>query len=278
MAGSAPSNRPNPPEPRRLRPRRRSLHHRSIERVDLSSLDFCISGEAPLPAGGEVGFEERTGSVVVEGYGLSEASRSSPAIRLMARSWRFHPGLPMPGTAVSLRDPEQPAHEVAEGELGEICVRGPTIMQGYWRRPEETANVFVDGWLRTGDIGRRDGDGYLHLVDRIKDLIIVNGYNVYPRSIEDAFYSHPVVAEVTVIGIPDSASGEVPKAFVRLRDGETVSADDLRTHLVDRLSPLEMPRSIEFRDELPKSMIGKLSKKELVAEERDRREQAATAE
>ena len=248
-----------------------------IERYDLSSLGFCISGGAPLPVELKESFEKRTGSVVVEGYGLSEASPVVTCNPVHGLNKPGSIGLPMPGTEVSLRDPENPESEVCEGELGEICVRGPTVMQGYWQRPEETEQAFVDGWLRTGDMGRKDSEGYLYLVDRIKDLVIVNGYNVYPRVIEDALYAHPAILEATVIGVPDESYGELPKAFIRLRDGAELDMEELHAFLETKLSPNERPREIEIRAELPKTMIGKLSKKELVAEELARRSVQTTA-
>jgi len=153
------------------------------------------------------------------------------------------------------------------GEKGEICIRGPQVMAGYWRRPEETSQTFIDGALRTGDIGYLDEDGFLFLVDRIKDVIICGGFNVYPRVIEEALYRHPAVAEAVVIGVPDDYRGEAPKAFVRLRDGFATDADALKQFLTEQISRIEMPKEIVFRAELPKTMVGKLSKKELVAEE-----------
>jgi long-chain acyl-CoA synthetase len=156
------------------------------------------------------------------------------------------------------------------GQRGEICARGPQVMKGYWNRPDADAGVFVDGALRTGDIGYLDEDGYLFLVDRQKDLIICSGFNVYPRTIEEALYEHPAVAEAVVIGIPDEYRGQAPKAFVTLAPGVTTTPDALRDFLKDKLSKIEMPRAIEIREELPKTLIGKLSKKELVAEEEAR--------
>ncbi|MCB1970842.1 MAG: long-chain fatty acid--CoA ligase [Geminicoccaceae bacterium] len=241
---------------------------------NLSSLRFCISGGAPLPVEVKESFERRTGSVVVEGYGLSEVS---PVVTCNPTTGPNKPGsigLPMPGTTVSLRDPDNPAVEVGRGEPGEICVRGPAVMRGYWRNGEATRATFVDGWLRTGDIGRMDEDGYLFLIDRIKDLILVNGYNVYPRVVEDALYTHEAVEEAIVIGVPDDEHGELPKAFVKLREGAQLDPGELRVFLAARLSPMERPCEIEIRNELPKTMIGKLSKKELVAEERAKRETA----
>ena len=238
---------------------------------DMSSLKFCISGGAPLPLAVKRGFEKITGCVVVEGYGLTEAS---PVVTCNAAAGPVRDGsigMPLPQTEVSLRDLEDPAREVPKGEKGEVCVRGPQVMVGYWRRPEETAAVFTpDGWLRTGDVARMDRDGLFSIEDRIKDLIICSGYNVYPRQIEEAIYTHPAVAEVTVIGIEDPYRGEAPKAFIRLKDGVTADSDDILVHLETRLSKIELPTEIEFRDELPKTMIGKLSKKELRDVEKER--------
>ncbi len=242
-----------------------------LRRHDLTSLRFCISGGAPLPIEVKERFEAITGCTVVEGYGLTEAAPvvtcNPPTGRIKAGSI----GLPIPGTVVEIRDLEDPARRLAVGEKGEICVRGPQVMKGYWKRPAETREVFVDGALRTGDVGFMDEEGYVYLVDRIKDLILVRGYNVYPRVIEEAIHAHPAVAEVTVIGLPDPGRGQIPKAFVRLREGAALSAPELLEFLRPRLSPIEMPREIEFRRELPKTMVGKLSKKELLAEELQRR-------
>jgi long-chain acyl-CoA synthetase len=180
-------------------------------------------------------------------------------------------GPPLPGTVVSLRDLADPTKEVPLGEKGEICVKGPQVMKGYWKRPEDTANQFVGDFLRTGDVGIMDDEGFIFIVDRIKDLIICSGYNVYPRRIEEAIYEHPAVEEVTVIGIKDQYRGEAPKAFIKLKPDVTATEADIRKHLESKLSKIEMPAQIEFRDALPKTMIGKLSKKELKAEEEARR-------
>ena len=237
---------------------------------DLSSIRACTCGGAPLPQEVRVRFEKLAGCSLVEGYGLSEAS---PVVcsNLLGAVRDGSVGPPLPGTTVEIRSPEDPTLLLPAGEKGEICIRGPQVMAGYWRRPEDTAQIFVDGALRTGDIGYLDADGYLYLVDRIKDVIICGGYNVYPRIIEEALYRHPAVAEAVVIGIPDGYRGEAPKAFVRLRDGAEADIEGLRLFLSTEISRIEMPQEIEFRDQLPKTMVGKLSKKELVAEERSRR-------
>ena len=182
-------------------------------------------------------------------------------------------GVPLPGTVISLRDLADPTKEVPVGEKGEICIKGPQVMLGYYKRPEDTAEQMVGEFLRTGDVARMDEEGYFFIEDRIKDLIISSGFNVYPRRIEEAIYEHPAVAEVTVIGIKDKKRGEAPKAFVRLKPGVCVSVPELCDHLAARISKIEMPAEIEFRDELPKTMIGKLSKKELKAEEAAKRHQ-----
>ena len=237
-------------------------------RANLSSIRFCISGGAPLPAEVKARFEARTGCVVVEGYGLTE---TSPCVISNPPGGLNKPGigLPLPQTDAVLRDPADPSHIMPPGERGELCLRGPQIMMGYWQRPDETAASFTpDGYFRTGDVATMDEDGYFSIVDRIKDMILAGGYNVYPRNVEDAIYQHPAVHECTVIGVPDAYRGETVKAFVVLHPGKILDADGLRLFLQDYLSPIEMPKQIEFRDSLPRTMVGKLSKKELVAEER----------
>ena len=242
-------------------------NHPKLSSFDLSSLKFCLSGGAPLPLEVKETFERLSGCKLVEGYGLSESSPVLTANPISGIVKKNSIGQPVPGTVISLRDLEDPSKEVAVGERGELCASGPQVMKGYWKRPEATREVFVDGFLRTGDVAVMDEQGFFEIVDRIKDLILCSGYNVYPRRIEDALYEHPAVEEVTVIGVKDDYRGEAPKAFVKLRRGMTASKDDLLKHLEPKLSKIEMPEYIEFRSELPKTMIGKLSKKELVAEE-----------
>ena len=238
-------------------------------RADLTSIGFCISGGAPLPAEVKARFEARTGCVVVEGYGLTETSPCAACNPPGGLNKTGSIGVPMPGTTVELRDPADPMRRVPQGERGELCIKGPQVMLGYWRRLEETAaSTTPDGFFRTADIAVMDADGYFSIVDRIKDLILAGGYNVYPRVVEDAVYQHPAVAECTVIGIPDSYRGETVKAFVVLKPGASLTAPALLAFLKDHISPIEMPKHIEFRDTLPRTLIGKLSKKELVAEER----------
>lgn len=245
---------------------------RDIGKFDLTSLKYCISGGAPLPVDLKRRFERRTGCVLVEGYGLSEASPVVTCNPLDGENKEGSIGRALPATQIYIRSLKGLHREAPVGKPGELCVRGPQVMAGYWKHPEETAKVLRGGYLRTGDVGYRDEDGYYFLVDRLKDLILSGGYNVYPRVIEDAIYEHPTVEEVTVIGVADRHRGEVPKAFIKLRPGTAVSKQDMRRFLADKLSPIERPRFIEFRDQLPKTMIGKLSKKELAAEETTSRE------
>ena len=233
---------------------------------DLSSLKFCISGGAPLPLEVKLKFEALAGCKVVEGYGLSE---TSPVLTCNPLEGRVSPGSigpPLPQTIISLRAIDDPSREVPQGERGELCAAGPQVMKGYWKRPTETASQFIGGFLRTGDVALMDEFGFFQIVDRIKDLIICSGYNVYPRRIEEAIYEHPAVDEVTVIGIKDAYRGEAPKAFIKLKPGMTATAQDILRHLEPKISKIEMPAAVEFRDTLPKTMIGKLSKKELAAE------------
>ena len=235
--------------------------------MDLRCIELCMSGGAPLPAEIRTRFMALTGCWLMEGYGLSE---TSPVVSFTPPSRAYKEGsigLPVTGTVVEIRALDEPARILPAGERGEICIRGPQVMRGYWNRPDETANVMIDGALRTGDVGYLDDEGYLFLVDRIKDVIICGGYNVYPRVLEEALYQHAAVKEAIVIGLPDPYRGQAPKAFVTLKDGHTATPDELRHFLAGYVSKIEMPRAVEIRETLPKTMIGKLSKKELVAEE-----------
>ncbi len=207
-----------------------------------------------------------SGCALVEGYGLTETSPVTHINPLGGPIKEGSIGLPLPGTVMSLRELGNPAQEVPLGERGEICIAGPQVMKGYWKKPAETAATFTGEFLRTGDVAYMDSDGFTFIVDRIKDLILCSGFNVYPRRVEEAIYEHPSVQEVTVIGVPDPYRGEAPKAFVKLREGHHTTADDILEFLKPRISKIEMPAQIEFREELPKTLIGKLSKKELKAE------------
>ena len=235
-------------------------------KADMSSIRMCMSGGAGLPQEIRTRFEQITGCRLFEGYGLSETSpvvTTNPVEAIRDGS----AGIPLPGTIIEIRDINDVGKILPQGERGEICIRGPQVMAGYWRRPEETANVMIDGALRTGDVGFIGHDGYLFIVDRIKDLIICSGYNVYPNVLEEALYEHPAVNEVLVIGIPDEYRGQAPKAFVTLKPGMGASPEELMQHISTYVSRIEIPKEIEIRDTLPRTAVGKLSRKELVAEE-----------
>ena len=242
-------------------------HHPRLKKFDLSSLRVCIAGGAPLPREIKEAFEKNSGCRVREGYGLTEASPVLCMNPVTGEDRTGTIGQPVPGTMIELRGIDDGA-PVALGQPGELCARGPQVMKGYYNKPQDTTDVLKDGLLHTGDVAIMSADGYLTIVDRIKDLIITNGYKVYPHMIEDAIYSHPAVEECIVAGLPDPARGEVPKAWVKPKAGQALTADELRAYLKDKISPMEMPRQIEIRDKpLPKTTIGKLSRKDILAEE-----------
>ncbi len=238
-----------------------------LGKFDLSSLKDCISGGAPLPVEVKHMFEKLTGCVLVEGYGLSEASPVCTINPFVGVNKAGSIGLPVPGTVIEITSLDDPDLLLQPGKRGEICVRGPQVMAGYWNQPEETDAAFRGGRLHTGDVGYMDDQGYVFLIDRIKDLILNAGFNVYPRMVEEAIYLHDAVEEAVVCGVPDKNRGEIVKAYVKLRAGESLNAGELKRFLKDKLAPYEQPRRIEFRDELPKTFIGKHSRRDLVAEE-----------
>ena len=248
-----------------------------VKDLDLKSIKFCISGGAPLPVEVKARFEALTGCKLVEGYGLTECAPVASCNPLYGVNKPGSIGQPLPGTTIVITDRDDPRKILGPGQRGEICISGPQVMPGYWRRPQETAAQIVDGRLRTGDIGTIDEEGYVFLIDRIKDLILVGGFNVYPRNVEEVIYQHAAVAECTVVGVPDERLGQSVKAFVRCKDGASLDATELMDYLRTRIGKHELPREIEFRAQLPKTMVGKLSKKELVEEELAKFQARATA-
>jgi long-chain acyl-CoA synthetase len=248
-----------------------SLSHRAAHgQFDLSSIRHCICGGAPLPLETRQRFEKLTGCKLVEGYGLTEAA---PVVALtpLDRAYKNESvGPPLRDTIVEIRSLDDPTRLLSSGERGEVCLRGPQIMAGYWRNLEETKAAFIAGALRTGDIGYLDQDGDLFLVDRIKDIIISNGFKIYPRQIEEALLQHPAVAEAVAIAIPDAMRGQAPKAFVTLVPNSAATPDELLHFLAGHLSRIELPRAIEIRARLPKTNIGKISRKDLVLEEAEK--------
>ena len=237
-----------------------------ISRYRLDSIRACISGAAPLPVEVQTTFEALTGGTLVEGYGLTEASPVTHCNPLAGRRVPGSIGLPLPDTEVKIVDLETRAEELPPGEVGELCIRGPQVMAGYWNRPEETDQVLRDGWLHTGDVAWMDEAGYTYLVDRIKDVIIAGGYNIYPREVEEVLYEHPAVLEAAVVGVPDEYRGQSVKAFVVPKPGEVVTADEIIGFCRERLAKYKVPREVEFRPELPKSLAGKVLRRELRGE------------
>ena len=245
------------------------LDHPAIGSTDLSSLRVCISGGAPLPGAVKARFEAATGALLVEGYGLTESGiASTNPYEGVVKVGTI--GQPLPGTTIRLVDREDPTRPAPAGEPGEIVIAGPQVMRGYWNRPGPDADSFAGDALRTGDVGIIDEDGYIRIVDRLKDMISVGGFKVFPSRVETVLYRHPAVREAIVIGIPDAYQGERPKAFVTLVDGETVTGAALAAWLNPLVGKHERCVAVEVRDALPKTLIGKLSRKELVAEERAR--------
>ncbi len=248
------------------------------DRYDLSSLKTGFCGGAPLPADIKDRFEALAGCALVEGYGLTEASPLVACNPVTARHKPGSIGLPVSGTTVEIVSLDDRRTIMAAGQRGEICVRGPQVMQGYWRRPDDTVDALdEDGRLHTGDVGTMDEDGYVFLVDRLKDVILAGGYNVYPRNVEEAIYAHPAVTECVVAGVADPYRGQTVKAYVALRRGESLTLEALNRFLEDKLSPIERPKQLEVRESLPRTMIGKLSRKALLEEEAARAGQQRAA-
>ena len=242
--------------------------HPRAKQIDFSCFRFCNTGGAPLPMELRDEFEGVADRLLLEGWGMSETSPAGTVTPPQNRKLGSA-GLPLPGVMIEIRDLENPSRKLPPNEKGEICITGKNVTKGYYKQPEETANAFIDGYFRTGDIGYLDEDGFLFIVDRKKDMILCGGYNVYPRLIEEAIYEHPSVEEVIVIGIPDTYRGESAKAFVKLRDGApALGLDELRAFLADKVGKHELPTALELRDALPKTAVGKLWKKPLVDEAR----------
>ncbi len=243
------------------------LNHPDIKKYDLSSIIAAISGSAPLPKEIIDRFEEKTGGKLVEGYGLTEASPVTHVNFLWDHDIvKGSIGVPWPGTDAAVFSPET-GEMLPPGEIGELAVKGPQVMKGYWNNQEETELVLKDGWLYTGDLCYMDEKGFFYIVDRKKDTIIAGGFNIYPREVEEVLYEHPAVQEAAVVGVKDSYRGETVKAFIVLKEGEQVSDDELNTFMRTRMATFKVPRIYEFRDELPKSAIGKVLRRELKEKE-----------
>lgn len=236
-------------------------------KYDIKSIRVCVSGSAPLLLETKKRFEELTGGKLIEGYGLTEAHVMTHGNPIYGEYREGSIGLPFPGIQCRIVDPLEGETEMPVGEIGELVIKSPSIMQGYWQLPTETANTLRDGWLYTGDIARMDENGYFYIEDRKKDLIIAGGFNIYPREVEEVLLTHPAVLEVAVAGVPDPKRGETVKAWIVKKEGDLTSEDEIIEWSKTQLAKYKYPRLIEFRDELPKTSVGKVLKRQLVKEE-----------
>jgi long-chain acyl-CoA synthetase len=253
------------------------LNHPDCSRFNLKSIKFCISGSAPLPPEVQKKWMEVTGGVLVEGYGLTESSpvtHCNPLDKSLKTVKIGSIGLPWPDTDAKIVDMETGNVDLPPGETGELLVKGPQVMKGYWKMPEDSRDVLRNGWLFTGDIGKMDEDGYFYITDRKKDLIKYKGYSVYPREIEDVIYEHPAVKLCAVVGKPDPVASEIPKAFIVLKEGKTATQEEIKQFVNSKLAPYKAIREIEFRTELPMTLVGKVLRRVLQEEERKKAQQA----
>jgi long-chain acyl-CoA synthetase len=241
--------------------------HPKADRYDLSSIDACVSGAGPLQADVQERFERLTNATVVEGYGLSEAAPVTHANPIGGTRKVGSIGLPLPSTEARVVDHEDGERELPPGEVGELLVRGPQVMQGYWNRSEETLATLAGGWLHTGDMARMDDDGFFYIADRKKDMIKTGGENVYPREVEEVLFAHPKVKEAVVAGLPDDFLGEKIKAYLVLNDGASVTAEEIQEHCAAHLAKFKVPKEVEVRPELPKNIVGKVLRRMLLEEE-----------
>ena len=244
-----------------------------VSRYDLKSIKACISGAAPLPVQVQTRFEHLTGGRLVEGYGLSEASPVTHCNPVYGRRKASCIGVPFPDTEAKVVDLET-GDDLPVGATGELAVKGPQVMREYWQRPEETKMAMKDDWLLTGDIATMDEDGFFRIVDRKKDMIIAGGFNVYPREIEEVLYGHPKVKEAVAAGVPDEYKGESIKAYVVLKEGQAATAEEILEYCKENLAKFKVPKSLEFRESLPKTIVGKVLRRVLVEEENKRLEGA----
>lgn len=238
-------------------------NHPKAEEYGIGSIEICNSGSAPMPVELLKEFERKTGSKILEGYGLSEASPTTHCNPSFAERKPGSVGIGMPFTEYKVVDLATGTEEVPAGELGEVIIKGPQVMKGYWNMPEETENTLRDGWLYTGDIAKVDEEGYLYIVDRKKDMIIASGYNIYPRDIEEVLYEHPAVQEAVVIGIPDEYRGEAVKAVIVLKAGKTADEALIKDFCRENMAAYKVPNVIEFREQLPKTSVGKILRRAL---------------
>lgn len=256
-------------------------HPRIAEyRESLAAIKVCNSGSAPLPLEVAQKFSEATQGEgnLVEGYGLSEASPVTHSNPLDRPTRKGSIGWPLPDTDCAIMDLETGDKELPLGEVGELCIRGPQVMKGYWNKPKETAETLRNGWLHTGDIAKMDDEGYFYIIDRKKDMILAGGFNIYPRDIEEVLYEHPKVKEVVVAGVPDQYRGETVKAYIVLQPNVEGTEQEFIAFCKDKMAAFKVPRHVEFRAELPRTIVGKVLRRQLVEEEKAKLQAAATSQ
>ncbi|MBI1800797.1 MAG: long-chain fatty acid--CoA ligase [Chloroflexi bacterium] len=239
-----------------------------LARHNLRSIKVCLSGAMALPQEVQQKFESISGGRLVEGYGMTETGPLTHANPIHGARRVGSIGLPVTDTNAKLVSIEDGETEMPVGQTGEICIQGPQVMLGYWQRPDETANMIREGWLHTGDIGRMDEDGFFYVVDRMKDMIITGGFKIFPRDVEEVLYAHPKIKEAALVGFKDPYHGELPRAYVVLKDGETATAEEIIEHCRKHLASYKVPKQVEFRSDLPKSLVGKILKRKLMEEGR----------
>ncbi len=249
------------------------LNHPEAVKYGVDKIKLCNSGSAPLAVEVHRQFSKISGGLFIEGYGLTEASPVTHSNPIIGKKKIGSIGIPLPDTEAKIVDVEEGKEEIDIGEPGELIIKGPQVMKGYWKRPEETASTLRDGWLYTGDICTMDQDGYFYVVDRKKDMIIAGGFNIYPREIDEVLYEHPKIQEAVAVGVPDEYRGETVKAFVVLKPGEQASEEEIIKFCRERLAAYKVPRMVEFRDSLPKSMVGKVLRRVLLEEELSRKKE-----
>ncbi|WP_198402166.1 AMP-binding protein [Paenibacillus crassostreae] len=245
------------------------INHPDIQKFDLSSVKICISGAASLPVEVQERFERMTGGTLIEGYGLTEASPVTHANNLWEKRKVGSIGIPFPDTEARIVHPDT-GDEMPQGDIGELIIRGPQVMKGYWQQPEETKKALRDGWLYTGDLARMDDEGFFYILDRRKDLIIAGGYNIYPREVEEVLFEHPDVEEAVVAGVVDPYRGETVKAYIILKEGATANEEDLKRWCKEKLAVYKVPRVYEFRQSFPKTLVGKVLRRKLIDEDADK--------
>lgn len=247
------------------------MQQKDLEKYDVASVNYCISGSSPMPVEGIKQFKETFGATIVEGFGLTEASPLTHLNPLKGKRKPGSIGIPVPGTDAAIVDMEVGSVHLPPGKMGELVVRGPQVMKGYYNKPDETAGTLRNGWLYTGDIAYMDEEGYFYIVDRKKDMIISSGYNIYPREVDEVLFEHPKVHEAVTVGLPHKTRGEIIKVYIVLEEGQSMDRAEVISYCRKKLAGYKVPRQVEFRTELPKTMVGKVLRRALREEEEQKR-------